>query len=79
MPGMDGFAATDIIRKRDKSANGEVPIVALTAHAIAGYHEKCLKAGMNGYLTKPFKPDELLAAVEKQLNAGIVGSISHGG
>ncbi|MEY4730499.1 MAG: hypothetical protein RL020_1657 [Pseudomonadota bacterium] len=73
MPGMDGFAATDIIRKRDKSANGEVPIVALTAHAIAGYHEKCLQAGMNGYLSKPFKPDELLAAVEKQLNTEIVG------
>ncbi|MGB8338355.1 MAG: response regulator [Burkholderiales bacterium] len=73
MPGMDGFAATEAIRKRDKAANGEIPIVALTAHAMAGYHEKCLKAGMNGYLTKPFKPDELLAAVERQLNTEIVG------
>jgi two-component system, sensor histidine kinase and response regulator len=73
MPGMDGFAATEAIRKRGKDASGQVPIVALTAHAMAGYHEKCLKAGMNGYLTKPFKPDELLAAVEKQLNADIVG------
>ncbi len=73
MPGMDGFAATEAIRKRDKNANGQVPIVALTAHAIAGYHEKCLQAGMNGYMTKPFKPDELLAAVEKQLNAATVG------
>lgn len=73
MPGMDGFAATEAIRKRDKSANGQVPIIALTAHAMDGYHEKCLKAGMNGYLTKPFKPDELLAAVEKHLSVDIVG------
>jgi two-component system, sensor histidine kinase and response regulator len=73
MPGMDGFAATEAIRKRSKDANGQVPIVALTAHAMAGYHEKCLKSGMNGYLTKPFKPDELLAAVEKHLSSEIVG------
>ncbi len=72
LPGMDGFAATEAIRKRDKNANGHVPIVAVTAHAIAGYHEKCLRAGMNGLLTKPFKPEELLAAVEKHLSAVIV-------
>jgi two-component system, sensor histidine kinase and response regulator len=73
MPGMDGFAATAAIRKRGASDNGLVPIVALTAHAMDGYHEKCLQAGMNGYLTKPFKPDELLAAVEKHLSSDIVG------
>lgn len=72
LPGMDGFEAAAKIREYHAAANIQVPIVALTAHAMLGYHEKCLQAGMQGYLSKPFKPDELLATVEKHLSTQIV-------
>jgi two-component system, sensor histidine kinase and response regulator len=72
LPGMDGFEAAAKIREYHAASNIQVPIVALTAHAMPGYHEKCLQAGMQGYLSKPFKPDELLATVEKHLSTQII-------
>jgi two-component system, sensor histidine kinase and response regulator len=62
MPVMDGLAATAAIRALPRGR--DVPIVAVTAHALAGDRERCLAAGMNGYLTKPFKGHELFSAVE---------------
>jgi PAS domain S-box-containing protein len=59
MPGMDGFEATRAIRRRDNLAGRHVPIFAVTAHALNGYRELCLEAGMDGYLTKPIQSDEL--------------------
>lgn len=60
MPVMDGYAATALLRQQ---LGLDTPIVALTANAVKGEREKCLAAGMNGYLTKPFKEEELLKIV----------------
>ena len=57
MPIMDGFTATKNIRENPN--NRDLPIIAMTAHAVTGYREKCIQAGMNDYLTKPMKPKEL--------------------
>jgi CheY-like chemotaxis protein len=60
MPEMDGFEATRLIRRGIGGIkNSQVPIVALTAHALKGDREKCIKAGMNAYLSKPLNPHEL--------------------
>ncbi len=65
MPGLDGFSATQAIRTREEISGERVPIVALTAHAIQGYREKCLAAGMDGYLSKPIQPAELFATIQE--------------
>jgi CheY-like chemotaxis protein len=59
MPEMDGLEATAAIRESEKSSGLRVAIVALTAHAMKGDREKCVDAGMDGYLTKPIRPEEL--------------------
>jgi PAS domain S-box-containing protein len=66
MPQMDGYVATEHIRKWEAS-NGKpaVPIVALTAHAMTGDRERCLDAGMNDYLAKPFGLEELRTTLER--------------
>jgi signal transduction histidine kinase/CheY-like chemotaxis protein len=64
MPEMDGFQATAAIRSREESTGAHIPIVALTAHALKGYRERCLAAGMDGYLSKPIRTDELIELVE---------------
>ncbi len=64
MPLMDGLEATRAIRESEKPANTRTPIVALTAHAMKGDQDRCLNAGMDGYLSKPIHAVDLLAAVE---------------
>ncbi len=64
MPEMDGFEATRAIRTLG-GHRGSVPIVAVTANAMAGDRERCLDAGMNDYLAKPIRPDGLRVAVER--------------
>jgi CheY-like chemotaxis protein/HPt (histidine-containing phosphotransfer) domain-containing protein len=65
MPVMDGFQATAAIRESEKQTGAHMPVIAMTAHAMAGYKEKCLTAGMDGYVTKPVRHDLLLAALEE--------------
>ena len=69
MPVMDGFEATAKIRKLEASSNGNrVPIIALTAHAMQGYREKCLQHNMDDYLAKPLRKKELFRLLEKWLH-----------
>ena len=70
MPEMDGFEATAAIRQKEKSLGTHIPIVAMTAHAMKGDRERCLAAGMDGYLSKPIHTDELIKITE-----GITGNL----
>ena len=69
MPRMDGFEATSTVRCREKNTGARLPIIALTAHAMAGDRERCLAAGMDGYVTKPLQFAELARVMDEVLNA----------
>ena len=81
MPEMDGFEATACIREREKTSGGHIPIIALTAHAMKGDREACLFAGMDGYVSKPLRADELFAAMEEAIAVRSVPPVAseHGG
>jgi two-component system, sensor histidine kinase and response regulator len=72
MPEMDGFEATAAIREREKRAGGHVPIIAMTAHAMKGDEARCLAAGMDGYVSKPFHVEEVVAAIDRVLTTRVV-------
>ncbi len=64
MPDMDGIEATAAIREKEKGTEIHVPIIAMTAHAMKGDRERCLAAGMDGYISKPIRPQELYDSIE---------------
>jgi len=68
MPEMDGFEATAIIREREKKSGGHIPIIAMTAHAMKGDEERCVAAGMDGYVSKPIHSETLISAIHRCLN-----------
>jgi len=69
MPDMDGFMVTTEIRKSDLPFSN-IPIIAITAHAIPGYKEKCLEAGMNDFISKPVSADALVSKINSLLGSG---------
>jgi signal transduction histidine kinase/DNA-binding response OmpR family regulator len=70
MPAMDGFAVVATIRAREGATNGHLPIIAMTASAMRGDQEKCLKAGMDAYLSKPMTDAALCATIDQVLPHG---------
>jgi signal transduction histidine kinase/CheY-like chemotaxis protein/HPt (histidine-containing phosphotransfer) domain-containing protein len=67
MPEMDGYTATSIIRKMDDQEKRTIPIIALTAAAIKGEKEKCIGAGMDDYISKPFETQDLINMIYKHI------------
>lgn len=83
MPRMDGYEATREIRKREKLGEGKsryrrVPIVALTAHALEGDRKACMDAGMDDYLSKPYKADQLHSILFRWLISPSDGNLDGG-
>jgi PAS domain S-box-containing protein len=65
MPELDGFEATAAIRRHEQATGGHVPIIGVTAHAMVGDRERCLAAGMDGYVPKPIRAEPLLDAIDE--------------
>jgi two-component system sensor histidine kinase/response regulator len=75
MPEMDGFEATRLIREKEKAGGIHSPIIALTAHAMQGYKERCLASGMDGYVPKPVQPEDLFREIDRlRIDYALVGS-----
>ena len=69
MPHCDGLEATAVIRARERETGRRLPIIALTANALKGDRERCLDAGMDGYVSKPLQRQQLTEAIDAALAA----------
>jgi CheY-like chemotaxis protein len=69
MPAMDGFEAAAAVRARERLTGERVPILAMTAHAMAGDQERCLSSGMDGHIAKPVRKADLLKAIRSAISA----------
>lgn len=68
MPEMDGLEATRIIRRREAQQGGHLPIIAMTAAAMKGDYDRCFEAGMDAYVSKPFRAAELWRVIDEQVH-----------
>ena len=68
MPEMTGLEATEAIRRAERGSSRHIPILAMTAHAMKGDRERCLASGMDGYVSKPIRPRELLDALHRVIS-----------
>jgi len=75
MPVMGGFEAAAAIREREKTTGRHLPIIAMTAHAMKGDRERCLEAGMDGYVPKPIRSEELFEAIDTVLAGPAASSL----
>jgi two-component system, sensor histidine kinase and response regulator len=69
MPEMDGFAATQEIRKSEQGQQAHLPVIAMTAHAMKGDREGCMEVGMDGYIAKPINLAELQRVIDEAIKA----------
>jgi CheY-like chemotaxis protein len=69
MPRMSGLEATAAIRKAERATKAHIPIVAMTAHAMKGDRERCLASGMDEYLSKPLRPEDLFKTIDRVIKA----------
>jgi len=67
MPLMDGFKATAAIREKEKTTGDHIPIIAMTGYAMKGDRQRCLDAGMDAYICKPIRSQELYEIIERTL------------
>ena len=67
MPDMDGLETTAAIRSKERQGGGHIPIVAMTAHTLKGDQERCLEAGMDGYVSKPLNSEDLSRAIQEAI------------
>ena len=80
MPDMDGLEATEIIRQQEQGSDRRVPIIAMTAHAMKGDRERCLEAGMDGYLAKPIRATALFETMAEVLGEShLAPAVHHNG
>ena len=76
MPEMDGLATTSAIREKERHTGLHIPIIAMTAHAMKGDRERCLAAGMDGYVSKPIRSQELFEAIAATVGAAALPVVS---
>jgi two-component system sensor histidine kinase/response regulator len=67
MPVMDGLQAVSLLRERELKTGGHMPVIAMTAHAMTGDRERCLKAGMDDYISKPIDQQELADVIQRAM------------
>jgi PAS domain S-box-containing protein len=75
MPGMDGFEAAAAIREKEKTSGNHLPVIAMTAHAMVGDKERCVEAGMDDYITKPIRTDELSDLLKRYSPVTLTGTV----